>query len=489
MFRFLNVEHELAAPEDWNDPGHGTLWLYNLHYFDDLNAENAEARGEWHQELLRRWVAENPPARGAGWEPYPTSLRLVNWIKWSLRGNVLPGECLHSLAVQARWLGRRLEYHLLGNHLFSNAKALVFAGLYFEGVEAESWYRKGIRILVREVPEQVLPDGGHFERSTMYHRIVLEDLLDLVNLHRAYGRTAPSAWAEAVGRMLRWAALIRHPDDEVPFFNDAAFGTAPAWEELRAYASRLDFSDTEASEWLAGTFLLPDSGYAGCHGPEATLFLDVAPVGPDYLPGHAHADTLSLELSLFGARVLVNSGTSTYEDGDERLRQRGTAAHNTIAVDEEDSSEVWRSFRVARRARVHDVTFDAERAEIGAWHDGYRRLHGRPVHARHLRLREGELEVADTVTGDGTHRVEGAWHLHPSVEVRQSGADGAGEVELEIASGSTVHRATLVIEGPVAVEIEPATWHPEFGKSVENRRIRFSCEGTLPLRVVTRIAW
>ena len=78
--------------------------------------------------------------------------------------------------------------------------------------------------------------------------------------------------------------------------------------------------------------------------------LDVAPVGPDYLPGHAHADTLSFELSLFGQRVLVNSGTSQYEAGPERSRQRGTAAHNTVIVDGHDSSEVWAGFRVARRA-------------------------------------------------------------------------------------------------------------------------------------------
>lgn len=488
-FRILNVEHELAGPEDWNDPDHDTLWLYNLHYFDDLNAENAAARGDWHQEVLRRWVAENPPARGAGWEPYPTSLRIVNWIKWSLRGNALSDECLHSLAVQVRWLWRRLEVHLLGNHLFSNAKALAFAGLYFEDMEAESWYRKGMRILAREVPEQVLPDGGHFERSPMYHRIALEDLLDLVNLHRAYGRQAPSSWWEAVGRMLRWAALMRHPDDEVPFFNDAAFGVAPSWDELRAYARRLDFPGVEANEPPAGPFLLPDTGYAGIHGPEATLFFDVAPVGPDYLPGHAHADTLSLELSLFGARVLVNSGTSTYADGDERLRQRGTAAHNAIMIDGEDSSEVWRSFRVARRARVHEVAFDVEQAKMGASHDGFRRLHGNPVHDRRLRAEERALEVTDTLSGGGTHRVEGFWHLHPSVQVRKSGTGSANDLDLEVASSDSIHRATLSIEGPVAVVLEPTTWHPAFGQSLPSRRIRYSYEGTLPLRVVTRIAW
>ncbi|MFB1490650.1 MULTISPECIES: heparinase II/III family protein [unclassified Thiocapsa] len=47
----------------------------------------------------------------------------------------------------------------------------------------------------------------------------------------------------------------------------------------------------------------------------AVALLDVAPIGPDYLPGHAHADTLSFELSLFGQRVIVNGGTSRYRIG------------------------------------------------------------------------------------------------------------------------------------------------------------------------------
>ncbi|MEN9780004.1 MAG: hypothetical protein RL014_1152 [Pseudomonadota bacterium] len=92
-----------------------------------------------------------------------------------------------------------------------------------------------------------------------------------------------------------------------------------------------------------------DSGYVRLDNGPAVALLDVAPVGPDYLPGHAHADTLSFELSVGAQRVLVNSGTSCYGSSAERLRQRGTAAHNTVVVNGQDSSEVWGGFRVARR--------------------------------------------------------------------------------------------------------------------------------------------
>ncbi len=135
---------------------------------------------------------------------------------------------LDSLAVQVRFLRKRLEVHLLGNHLFANAKALVFAGLYFSGDEAEEWLQKGLSILEREVPEQVLGDGGHFERSPMYHSIILEDLLDLVGVFGIYGgryegegqffKADPvfagmtDVFAEAVGGRLEWMQAMTHPD-------------------------------------------------------------------------------------------------------------------------------------------------------------------------------------------------------------------------------------------------------------------------------------
>ncbi|WP_259303622.1 heparinase II/III family protein [Thermomonas sp. S9] len=355
VFRFLSVERRVVAAADWNRADWPRLWLYNAHYFDDLVADGAEARTEWHRALIARWIAENPPGQGNGWEPYPTSLRIVNWLKWLLAGHAPVPGMRDSLAVQVRWLRRRLEHHLLGNHLWANAKALVFAGVCFDGDEAARWRREGLRLLQRELREQVLADGGHFERSPMYHAILTEDVLDLLQLSRSFDVLGAEAsrWQEAAVRMLDWATSMAHPDGDVAFFNDAAFGIAPPLPALQAYAAGLGLALPPLPS--SGLHLLQTSGYARMQAGPALLLADVAPVGPDYLPGHAHADTLSFELSLHGRRVLVNGGTSTYENNAERQRQRGTAAHNTVVVDGADSSEVWAAFRVARRARVHDI--------------------------------------------------------------------------------------------------------------------------------------
>lgn len=485
-FRALNDERDIAVPGAIASAP--KLWQYNLHYFDDLNAIDATGRREWHARWLSRWIDGQPPGTGVAWEPYPTSLRIVNWIKWVLAGNAADEAFVGSLAVQARWLRVRLERHLLGNHLFVNAKALVFAGAFFQGAEADEWRELGMRIIAREIDEQILVDGGHFERSTLYHALALEDLLDLVNLARAYPDAFAAwpddtiRWVATSERMARWLAAMLHPDGEISFFNDAAMGIAPSADALFAYGRRLGVAmsvSTEETAWLVA------SGYVAARRGIATLIADVAPIGPDYLPAHAHADTLSFELSLNSGRVLVNSGTSRYGLGPERERERGTAAHNTVVIDGEDSSEVWAGFRVARRARPFDVRVEASPAKlmIEAAHDGYRRLAGCPLHRRRFEFGNEGLALTDTVTGRGQHTVDIYFHFAPGVRLAPLHAHRFG---------ATCEDATyleVVLDENAECHIEESSWHPEFGMSLANECIRVSYRGALPVVLQSKFVW
>lgn len=431
-FVFLNEAHDIDRC-GWDDPETSKLWRYNLHYFDALGAHDASHHEAALSALLYRWVRDNPPTSGTGWEPYPISLRVVNCLKWTLAGGRLDTPVLASLVQQVRWLRRRLEYHLLGNHLFVNAKALVFAGLFFEGDETREWLTVGASILARELPEQVLADGGHFERSPMYHALGLEDVLDLLNLLSTYRSSLPAAVAmlepalrDSAASMLRWLALMRHPDGTMALFNDSAEGIAPSWDELRHYARRLGLQDASLPD--DGVVDFPESGYMRVASGPVVAFLDLAAIGPNYLPGHAHADTLSFELSLHGQRLIVNGGTSRYGDGPERLKERSTAWHSTVEVAGQNSSEVWAGFRVGRRARIISRGWKDDGAAWSARgeHDGYSFLPGRPLHRRAWRFEEQALVVEDVVSNPALPAVarfilapgitvvnegDGAWHL------------------------------------------------------------------------------
>ena len=470
-FRFLNQDQTLSGVDAWNDARCDKLWLYNLHYFDDLCAVGASDRIVWHKQLIEKWIAENPPAIGNGWEPYPTSLRIVNWIKWSLGGNQLTNGALQSLAIQSRWLSKRVEHHLLANHLFVNAKALVFAGMFFQGLEADSWLNQGLRILAREIPEQVLADGGHFELSPMYHAIILEDILDLINACQSWPSVVAlqqtSALRDAAQRMLTWLEIMSHPDGDVSFFNDSTFGIAPIFLDVAQYAKRLGVN-VQQFDSSKEIHHLQQSGYIRAQKGAAVLLADVGRIGPDYQPGHAHADTLSFEFSLRGQRIFVNSGTSTYKTGAQRSLERSTAAHNTVEINHTSSSEVWGGFRVARRAQPFAIEcVEAETAlAITASHTGYQRLVGRPTHQRMWRLSRGSLTVTDRIKGELSGAIA-RLYLHPSVKVLKNNI-------LTLANGQQLRYST---NGAI-VTIVDSVWHPEFGKNVSNTCLVLTLSGS-----------
>ena len=486
-FRFLNVEHTLAGgPAAWDDPQMERLWRYNLHYFDDLNAVGAAQRVSTHRALVARWIAENPAGQGTGWEPYPASLRIVNWIKWFLSagaagaaGGVAEPAWLNNLAAQTRWLRGRLEWHLLGNHLFANAKALVVAGLYFDGAEAQAWLARGLAILERELPEQILADGGQFERSPMYHALALEDLLDLLNIIGARAaadspaRSLAPRLRETASRMLYWLRCMTHPDGTLGLFNDSADGIAPHIAELERYAAVLDVT---ARQPRTGVAHLADSGYVRASCGVGVLLVDVAPIGPDYLVGHAHADTLSFELSVGARRVVVNGGTSCYGLSAQRLRERGTTAHSTVEVAGLNSSEIWSGFRVGRRARPVGLTVQG--THISCAHDGYRHLHGAPLHHRTWALDDGALRVEDRLHPAGQAAVA-RYPLAPGLRLQDEGA-GAWSVR---AGTELIAR----VEVPAGHARATSSQHaPRFGEIVATETLEVALQEGV---ATTRWSW
>mgnify|MGYP005841057345 CR=1 FL=1 len=486
-FTFLGESAVLH--NEWNSSQFSKLWLYNLHYQDDLNAAGAENFSELHVDLIERWINANPPLSGNGWEPYCLSLRLVNWVKWFARqpDSALKEKWLHSMAVQTKVLEQRLEYHVQGNHLFANAKALVFVGCYLGGKQGDHWLSKGLNLLDREVVKQFLPDGAHFELSPMYHATLLWDMCDLIQLQQQTRLPClcerEHLWCGVVVKGIKWLRCMVHPDGDLAFFNDTTFGISPTLKQLEGYAGKLaclpEHSKKNTSN-LPSISHLEDSGYITLDWNEdCRAIIDAAQVGPDYQPGHAHADTLSFELSLFGQRVFVNSGISQYGEDAVRHYQRSTAAHNTVEVDGKNSSEVWAGFRVARRARPFDIKVEGSsyRVCISASHDGYLRLPGKVLTKRELLLEKGVIQVIDELSGKWSKAVS-RFYCHPDISVNQFNKN---EVLLTLPQGQVV---CFRAEGASELHVVERSWHPAFGLSTSNSCIEAVFSGA---KLVSRI--
>ncbi|MEE9607062.1 MAG: alginate lyase family protein [Myxococcota bacterium] len=473
-FCFQNRVESLGWPPRWTNPQLPKLWRYHLHYFDYLwELEYRDARG-----VVDDWIARHDLRKGrVGWEPYPVSLRLLNWCSYFFGNQRRELEAdgpfrdvlWRSVFLQAEWLSRHLETHLLGNHLLENAAALALCGSCFAGPDAQRWRRLGVRVLREEIAEQIAEDGGHFERSPMYHARATYLLACLANT----GCDELVALVrEPLGRMLRALAQLCHPDGEIALFNDSALAAGAHPEQLRALGQRVCGRAGEPAE--DGIFALPETGYYGARGRAGHyLICDAGPVGPDYLPGHAHGDIFSFELSLGGRRVIVDSGVHGYEADEMRRYCRSTRAHNTVEIAGRDQCEFWAAFRVGRRGRPRDVRWEGVGGgfRLSGWHDGYTRLDGRPIHHRQLRWHErGVLLVKDTVKSSRPVSVASRIHLHPDCEIAQLTGDTArlrypgGEVSVRFA-------------GEGELTSERSYYCPEFGRRLESRALVYSVNG------------
>jgi uncharacterized heparinase superfamily protein len=477
--RILGETGIVREAADWRRAFDADLRLYHLHYLDQLCASEQPAEG-FPAALLARWATDNPPGSRPGWDPYPTSRRLVNALKAALGAMPLTQAASASLADQCRYLAPRVELHLLGNHLLANAKALMFAGACLRGVEAEGWLQRGRRLLAREVPEQVLADGGHIERSPMYHAIVTQDLLDLVNLRNCYALAGLEYLDDACGKMLGWYASVRHPDGGITLINDSVQDVAPPFATLAAYAQRLGLPAPPAPR--SGLTLLRASGYARLAIGPWCLLADVGSVGPAYQPGHAHAGTLSYELSMGTDRIVVDTGVSTYAADEVREHERSTAAHNTVTLDALNSSEVWGAFRVAGRAKV--TALGGGETAPGCWvkatHDGYARSRYRALHTRRWQVCADAVEIEDTVRGSGAPATETAVHFHPHCVVR-----APDHYHVAVAAPSGAH-LLLTLDEALEWRHESYLYAPAFGVRVPATVVRGSTSKPLPRALRTR---
>ena len=471
----------------------GRLWAVTLQYHGWASelaelAGHTEEAGHLFLSYVSDWMTrcelETPGSRDLAWNAYAVATRLTWWIRsyrmlprtfWQ-RSAAFEGAFLRSLWQQAAYLHDHLEWDLLANHLLRDAVGLAWAGRFFQEKQASAWLTTATELALAQAREQVLPDGGHFERSPMYHLHVMEDFLSLALLVEDV--TAQHKLRETWRKMADYLAWMRHPDGGVPLFNDAALSAA--CEPARM----LHLGESVISAPRCGGRHFPYTGMAVWQGEPWSVFFDVGAVGPDYQPGHAHADTLSLECSYQGVRLFVDPGTYAYDNDDRRRYDRSTASHNTVCMDGQDSSEVWHIFRVGRRAYPINVNiaFDAGGMHAEASHSGYNHLPGRPQHIRRLVVRDhAALLLTDQIVGSGKHLVQGGLLLAPEWTAT---AAGGGWM---LSNGA--RRVRVTVRGPenLALSEERRPYHPEFGLEVITTRLCWQVETHLPIEIITNV--
>lgn len=501
---FLHHKAPFAGGVDWGlgrNHLENRLWFHTLHYHRWL-AELAEGYAttgemsyrEYFERLLDDWIAFCHPGMPGfsdfAWNSFAIAGRLTAWtVLYDQLGPAYwqsqPERQVRFLAsykLQADYLYDHIEWDLRANHLFRDIVGLAVAGRFLSGETAARWMAFANELAPCQIAEQVLPDGMHFERSPMYHLHVMEDILLLGQTltepdSREYIR---KTWSKMAG-LLPW---LSHPDQNIALLQDGGFNMVAHPQAMVAAGAAAGL--TPESLPVQGGRLLENSGLALFHGRRWTVFQDVGDVGPAIQPGHAHAGTLSFECSLNGIRMIVDPGTFGYDSGQVRQTDRATGAHNTVTIDEENSSEVWDIFRVGRRARILNRTahITLQTLRVQAAHTGYRHLPGRPVPQRFLQVDDaGGLQIEDTILGTGFHRLRGGFLLAPGWNVD----DQPNGWRLTAATGNCA--VCIQVLGPEGLQRlrQPAVYHPEYGREIATQRLVWQIDGLLPCTIKTEI--
>lgn len=460
QFTFLNLSHKFDGEIDWNFSKYGKLWVYNLNYFEYLNQSNFPSSEGLR--LIKNYIA-NFDSLKDGLEPFPISLRIVNWVKFLTHQNITDEDINQFLFVQTKQLIKNLEYHILGNHLLENGVALLFSGIYFN---SQSFIQSAEKILISQLEEQILEDGGHFERSPMYHQIMLFRVLDCINLVTSNkgkcisSKTLLSTLLNTGSKMVSWLSNMTYSNGGIPLLNDSANGIAPTSEQLMEYSRQLNLK-TETTN-------LRDSGYRKIEKGKIELVIDIGEIGPSYQPGHAHSDTLSFELRLNKQPFVVDTGTSTYEKSPKRQVERSTSSHNTVQVGDYEQSEVWGGFRVARRV-VPQVTLETQN-QLSAEYAGFRNNDYK--HQRTFSLTNNQLDITDVITN--SNKICKAYiHFHPSIKVnlnRKTIETNMGDIKTH---------------GAESINLHDYQYADQFNRTTESKKVEIVFNGELK----TSISW
>ena len=462
-FTFLNRTKSFDNKEiEWSYSRNGLLWEFNMNYLECLLQE--EMSKELGVVLVKKFY-NNINQNHTALHPYTTSLRIVSVVKFCVKFSHNEDRFSSELHADLNSLTDRLEYHLMGNHLLENAFALYIGGLY---LDCNKNLEKGKVLLKEQLSEQILEDGMHFERSPMYHLILLERLLDALNMAQSWEDDLQSI---LINHAINMTSCARNWENLncIPMMQDSAHGIAKGLNDLLVYAQLVlneKYPDKPSN--------LGISGYRLLENRNITIFANVGSINPSYQPGHSHADELNFELFYKGSPIIVDSGVSTYEKDAIRERERSTRSHNCLTINNKNSSEVWSGFRVGKRAKVH---IKSETPCLKALHDGYNPV----IVGRSWILKEYGVDIIDQISCSkklcGVHcEGVGRLHIHPSVDVTI-----IGENLLRLGKNITL---SFIYNGEIEpIRIEGFEFANGFNSRMVSKVILYSVKNTVKIVV------
>lgn len=469
----------------WNPVGAELDWVKELHSFSWLRSLRAAAGDQARRtarEMLNQWIRDNNRWRPLTWEPSITGCRLYNWLgHYEFIGSsadINLRQSIHdSIAKQARYLSSALPAGLTGVELIRAIKGLLYAGVCLP--EGDVWLKRALDLLSKELTRQILPDGGHIQRSPHIHLEVLRHLIDIRATLHAGKKHVPGSIISAIESMSPVLRMFLHGDGGLALFNDS--NEDHGWQ--------IDMVLRRAEGRKQPLLAAPQSGFQRLQSGRITVIVDAGAPPPPGYDLTAHAGTLSFELSVGRERLITNCGVHRNHP-QWRWIPRATAAHTTVTLAETNSAYLTPRGGLAKRP--DNVTCRREEDSNGEIrlqmsHDGYLNKSG-ILHDRTLiALPKGEgikgndiLRFSESLGERDRHEFSARFHLHS--DVKASPISGGNVVLLSLQKGGGWQ---FSCEG-ANLSLEPSIY---LGKAGEIRRSQQIVLSGITSTSDTKIKW
>ena len=408
---FLINEEKKLFPK-WDPANTSMLWKYHLHSFEYLNNIKSNDEGI---KIINDWKNNHIPEPKVSWHPYNLSLRICNWI-WFIStlenfNKKKLNTIISSIYQQTQFLENHLEREKEGNHLIENCKALIIAGTFFNN---KKWKKKGFLILENELRKQVNNEGSHYEKSAMYHAIVLECFLTIyltTKNDNAY-KIVNEKLLGVIKKMSRYLADIQIKN-QLPIQHDSCKNLSCDLEQLFILINKIAKINnppiTEVFYTEIGNYIYKNN--------KIYLLFDIGNPEPFFRPGHAHNSVFHYDLYLDNEPILCDSGVFEYESTSMRNLLRSTESHNTIQVNETELNPIWGSFRMVRNGSVKNIVIEDK--TVVAEHNYYQNSEKCLVQ-RKLKILENDegIKVEDNITSKKKEIViKDYLHFSPNIKV------------------------------------------------------------------------
>lgn len=380
------------------------------------------------------------------------------------------------------------------NHYMANIVGLIFLGISTNNKDSEGWLKFGIKEFNKAVDFQFYEDGGNFEGSGYYHRLVFEMVLHSVilisnNIKKVKSIIGSNEVLNQKTLQKFHNAFVFFKHIITPNFSLFQYGDNDSGRLFNLTGEKdkninkfiVDLGDSffykhKHKSSLSNLFIkntkkdsiklkqnnigdIKKTKSNGIFFPDSKIYVfnneiysSLVVLRPTTL-GHTHNDLFSFELYAYNKPFIIDGGSYCYTS-DYKLRNefRSTFNHNTLWINGHEQNEFIDPFAI--KGKSIPTIINHNKNSIEASHNGYLK-----EHKRKFMFRKNSLEIIDKFDGESYISL----NIAPKIKIVIE--------DLKIVLKDNENVINLFFKEISEIKIVEGFYSKQYGKRIKNKRI------------------